>query len=210
MADNPFIQVEDSPKLPRKGRAREGWRWTVGAVLVLIGLVPALVLLVFYYREVAVTYYMTRNPLEPSSLRMARTIEGILVGNMRDLADTASRLHWKGPVPPRGEKIQRLIGKSLQEGDLSNYAGLVLLGRSGEIITRVDRRDIDPYLDKARQLAGKLFAHGGLARFRPIPVPGPHPLVFLMVAVRTARTDDGSGGVLVGLMNLSSLLQNAM
>ncbi len=210
MEDNPFIQVEDSPPVPRKGGAKEGWRWTLGAVLVLIALVPALVLLVFYYREVAVTYYMTRNPLQPSSLRMARTIEGVLVGNMRDLADTAGRLHWTGPVPPPEDRLRRLIGNSLREGDLSNFAGLAILDRSGKVITRVDRRDIDPYLDIARQLAVKLFATGGLARFQPVSVPGPHPLVVLMVAVRTARTEDGSGGVLAGLMNLSELLRHAM
>ena len=205
-----FSQIEEAPPLPRKGKGGEGWRWTVGAILVLIALVPALLLLVFYYREVAVTYYMTRNPLQPSSLRMARTIEGVLVGNMRDLADTASRLNWRGPDAPTEENLKEIIGHSRQEGDLANFAGLAVLDRSGKVLARTDRRDIDPFLGQARELAKKLFETGGFTRFKPLVVPGRHPLVLLMVAVRTVRSDDGSGGVLAGLMNLTALLRPAL
>ncbi len=205
-----FSQIEEAPPLPRKGKGGEGWRWTVGAILVLIALVPALVLLVFYYREVAVTYYMTRNPLQPSSLRMARTIEGVLVGNMRDLADTASRLNWRGTDAPTEENLKKIIGRSRQEGDLANFAGLAVLDRSGKVLARTDRRDIDPFLGQARELAEKLFETGGFTRFKPLVVPGRHPLVLLMVAVRTVRSDDGSGGVLAGLMNLTALLRPAL
>ncbi len=210
MEHDRFAQFEDTPPLPRKGKGGEGWRWTVGAILVLIALVPALVLLVFYYREVAVTYYMTRNPLQPSSLRMARTIEGVLVGNMRDLADTASRLNWRGPDAPTEENLKEIIGRSRQEGDLANFAGLAVLDRSGKVLARTDRRDIDPFLGQARELAEKLFETGGFTRFKPLVVPGRHPLVLLMVAVRTVRSDDGSGGVLAGLMNLTALLRPAL
>jgi hypothetical protein len=210
MEHDRFAQFEDTPPLPRKGKGGEGWRWTVGAILVLIALVPALVLLVFYYREVAVTYYMTRNPLQPSSLRMARTIEGVLVGNMRDLADTASRLNWRGTDAPTEENLKEIIGRSRQEGDLANFAGLAVLDRSGKVLARTDRRDIDPFLGQARELAEKLFETGGFTRFKPLVVPGRHPLVLLMVAVRTVRSDDGSGGVLAGLMNLTALLRPAL
>ena len=210
MEHDRFAQFEDTPPLPRKGKGGEGWRWTVGAILVLIALVPALVLLVFYYRDVAVTYYMTRNPLQPSSLRMARTIEGVLVGNMRDLADTASRLNWRGPDAPTEENLKEIIGRSRQEGDLANFAGLAVLDRSGKVLARTDRRDIDPFLGQARELAEKLFETGGFTRFKPLVVPGRHPLVLLMVAVRTVRSDDGSGGVLAGLMNLTALLRPAL
>ncbi len=208
--DNPFVSVEDTPPLPRKGGKGDGWRWTVGAVLVLIALVPALVLLVFYYREVAVTYYMTRNPLQPSSLRMARTVEGVLVGNMRDLADTASRLNWTGPTPPPEESLREIIGRSRQEGDLANFAGLAVLDRTGKVVAREDRRDIDPFLGQARELGEKLFETGGFARFQPVVVPGTHPLVLLVVAVRTTRSEGGSGGVLAGVMNLPRLLGPAL
>ncbi len=211
MTDNPFTPLEDPSQVKPSPPSNKNWRWTAGAIMVLIGLVPLLVLLVFYYRGVAVTYYMTRNPLQPSSLRMARSIETVLIGNMRDLSAVAETIHWTGRTPPSAEQIRKLLGKSIQGGDLSNFSGLVVIDRQEKIVARMDRRDIDPFVDHARSMALDLFATGGQAEFFPIVVPASSSSsVYLMVAVPTSAKSKNSGGVLAGLMNLSRLLKPAM
>ncbi len=212
MSDTVFTPIEESESPGPKGRQtnpREGWKWYLGFVLVLIAGIPVLVLLVFYYREVEVTYYMTRNPLEPSSLHMARTAEGVLIGNMRALLATAEELPW-GDSPPSPKAVRDTIGKSIQEGQLQSFAGWAVIDKDEHLLATMDTRDIGPYLDQARLMARDLLQTGGHAAFRTIPVPGRSFLVFLLVAVRTGRRALGTGGVLVGLMNLSSQMDRYM
>jgi hypothetical protein len=176
---------------------------------VLIAGIPALVLLVFYYREVAVTYYMTKNPLQPSSQSMARTVEGVMIGSMRGLQATAREIDWRAS-PPSQEWIREKIGKSVREGQLGSFSGWTVIDRDGHVLAAVDRRDINPYLDEAKSLVHELLLSGGHVRERIIVVPGRIPLILFLVAVRTGSVDSPGGGVLVGLQNFSAGINRYM
>jgi hypothetical protein len=208
MDENPLTPVREadsSPNIGRRPAPREGWKWYLGLIFVLIAGVPALVLLVFYYRTVAATYYLTRNPLQPSSRMMAQTMEGVLIGNMRDLSATAESLIWSGSAPSP-DTLRETIGKSIQSGELRGFSGMAVIDRNDQVLATQDKRDIDPYLDSARSLARDLLATGGFARIKTVSVPGRTPMTLLLVAVRTGKNDSGHGGVLVGLQNLSALM----
>ena len=202
---NPLQETDSSPNTGRRPASREGWKWYLGLIFVLIAGVPALVLLVFYYRTVAATYYITRNPLQPSSRMMAQTMEGVLIGNMRDLSSTAESLRWSGSTPSP-DTLRETIGKSIQSGELSGFSGMAVIDRNAQVLATQDQRDIAPFLDSARSLAHDLFVTGGTARIKTISVRGRTPMTLLLVAVRTGKTDSGQGGALVGLQNLSALM----
>lgn len=197
----PFEEPENLSPQPSK-RSRRNWRWQLWGILFLSVVVPALVLLVFYYREVAVTYYMTRNPLQPSSLHMARTIEGVLIGDLRVLAGTGSAINWT-LSPPSSANLEEEIGKSVQDGKPGSFSGWEVFDRTGNLMASVNGRNIDPYMDQARSVALELLRSNGMGRYRVLVVPGRTPLVFLLLAVRTGNGNPGSGGILVGIQNLS-------
>lgn len=201
MENNPFSSPEQAPGRA-SGPRRSSWRRTVGAVFVLVVLVPALFLFVFYYREVSVTYYMTRNPLEPASIHLASRMEAILLGNMRALSAVAHQIRWSATSPSE-KSLRNVLGRYIREGDLAAYAGFSVVDSKGRVLALLDRRDIDPYVQRARDLAAELVARGGSFRTTTIVIPGTHPEVILMTAVRTGRRASGGGGVLVALRNLS-------
>ena len=162
MENNPFAPPESdpSPSPSTETPKRKSWQKTVGAVFLLVAIVPALVLIVFYYREVSVTYYMTRNPLAPAATHLAVRMQAIILGNMRALAAVASSIVWTSP-PPTESSIRQVVGKYVQEGDLAAFAGIAVMDSRGTLLAMVDRRDISPYLDVARSLSLRLVARGG-------------------------------------------------
>ena len=201
MENNPFPFQED-PSGRGPSTRRSAWRRTVGAVFLLVLLLPALFLFVFYYREVSVTYYMTRNPLEPAALHLASRMEAILLGNMRALSAVSDQIRWSNS-PPSEESLRNVLGRYIREGDLAAYGGFAVLDAQGGVLALLDRRDIDPYVQRARKLASDLVARGGRFLVETIVSPGAHPEIILMTAVRTGQTASGGGGVLVALRNLS-------
>jgi hypothetical protein len=204
MENNPFAPPESAPS-PSPSTAtpkRKSWQKTVGAVFLLVAIVPALVLIVFYYREVSVTYYMTRNPLAPAATHLAVRMQAIILGNLRALAAVASSIVWTTPAPTESS-IRQVVGKYVQEGDLAAFAGIAVMDSKGTLLAMVDRRDISPYLDVARSLSLRLVARGGRFLTTTLVRGGGHPDVILMTAVRSGGDNPGRGGVLVGLQNLS-------
>ena len=155
MENNPFASPESAPSPSTASPKRKSWQKTVGAVFLLVAIVPALVLIVFYYREVSVTYYMTRNPLAPAASHLAVRMQAIILGNLRALAAVASSIVWTSP-PPTESNIRQVVGKYVQEGDLAAFAGIAVMDSKGALLAMVDRRDISPYLDVARSLSVNL------------------------------------------------------
>lgn len=200
---------EEAPvSTPRAGGGGSG-RWILGTVIGLVLGIPVTVLLVLYARELLVTYTMTADPLTPAAIRMSRTVEGVVVGALADLEGTADAIDWSGPVPSE-EKIRATVGAALERGHLGTFSGWAVTDRSGTVLARLDRRDIDPYLSSAQALAKELLARGGRARTRVVAVSGKSPLVLLLVAVRTGAPAASGGGVLVGLENFSSQMARTM
>ncbi|MGC8529104.1 MAG: hypothetical protein ACP5OP_02755 [Leptospirillia bacterium] len=205
MDHTPFNSPDVTPAPSSSAPRRSGWKRTVGIVFLLVAIVPALVLFVFYYREVSVTYYMTRNPLSPAAAHLATRMQAIVLGNMRALGVVAGSIVWS-PAAPDEKTIRHIVGRYVQEGDLAAFSGIAVTDAKGAVLTMFDRRDISPHLDLVRTLSQELVARGGRYLATTIVTDGVHPDVVLMTAVRSGGDSPGKGGVLVALQNLSGEL----
>ena len=206
MDNNPFTSPERASPLSSSPPSKPvSWRRTVGAVFLLVIIVPALVLFVFYYREVSVTYYMTRNPLAPAATHLATRMQRIILGNLRALGTVADSIIWTSS-PPAESALRHTVGRFVQEGDLAAFAGLAVMDSRGTVLAMVDQRDISPYLDAAKKLSRRLVARGGRFLTETIVKGRVHPDVILMTAARSGEGLSGKGGVLIGLQNLSEEL----
>ena len=205
MDNNPFDSPDVAPAPASPAPRRSGWKRTVGIIFLLVAIVPALVLFVFYYREVSVTYYMTRNPLAPAAAHLATRMQAIVLGNMRALGAVAGSIVWT-PSAPDEKTLRHLVGRYVQEGDLAAFSGIAVTDAKGAVLAMVDRRDVSPRLDLVRTLSRELVSRGGRYLATTIVTDGAHPDVVLMTAVRSGGESPEKGGVLVALQNLSGAL----
>jgi hypothetical protein len=182
------------------------WRWNVGLVIFLMMIIPSSVMVILYYREVAATYYVTRNPLPKSARDMAGDVGRMMIDDIKDamaLGKSVSSEVMSGSP----DRIHEALGKYVQSGHLGHFGGWSVYDRKAKAIGGFESQTLRPYQKEADALVGRLRTEGGPALIsRPIFNAG-NRLVLLLLAVpvlRPGQTSDARPqGYLVGIENFS-------